>query len=284
METDAGELFRRADALCELGQYERSIATAREVLAADPDCPYTYSLLTYTLGLAHRDDEAVAAAERLVALEPTWAAAHAQWSDALVAVGRMGEAVAAAAEGLRLDPAETRAAWAMASVCHRVGSYDRGVDAARLGLAVDPSHVYLRLHLAINLAGGGAAAEAVGLLDGCVREGRNPTACLAAAGWAHWHLQRLDDAADLFLRSLAANPMPAWTHEGLARVRLAQGRRAEALQHYRAAGRGVLRAAAVARSLRAAERNLREADALGIGAVGRTHVRRRRWPADRANG
>ena len=188
----------------------------------------------------------------------------------LLAGWHIPESVTAAEAAVRLNPALVDGHWALASASYAVGDYGRAIAVARHALSAWPRWAWFRQPLAMSLAADGQGPAALAVLDQLLQLSPGVAETHTVVGWTHWHLGRLDDAATAFTEALRIDPAFPWQHEGMAHVRYAQGRRADAVGHFRDWDLGTFCKRDVRRSLRRFRRHVREANArsvtIGLGS------------------
>lgn len=261
MNDEAQRLFRHAQVFCDHQRYDLALPLLDKAASLRPDCGEILWSLAFALRMMGRDDEAVDCAQRLVALYPNAGTAHGHLAQFFIGKGRFHDAIAAGEEAIRLNPAEASNYWAIVSGNYELGRYDHAVEVCRHALSIHPAHFALRQHFGIVLAAAGHDREAIEVIESNLRTHAGDWYCQVCAGWAYWHLLDYDRAAAFFLEALRLNPSFPWQHEGMAFVRYAQGRKKEALQHYRDWDKGTFVWPDVRRSMRRLKRQLREAKA-----------------------
>jgi tetratricopeptide (TPR) repeat protein len=259
MHAEAEELLRQAQIFRDQGRYDRALPLLEKAVCLEPDSREILWILSFSLRMVGRNDEAVEYGRRLVGLHPDEGAAHAHLGQFFIGKARFHDAIAAGEEAVRLDPMNGNSYWPIVAGNYELGRYDRAVEICRHALSADPSHYELRLHLGMVLAAAAHDRQADQVVDANLRDYAGDWYCYVCAGWAYWHLQQHDRAAAFFLEALRLNPDFPWQHEGMAFVRYAQGRKEEALQHYRDCDKGKFVWADVRRSMRQLKRHLREA-------------------------
>ena len=252
------KLLARAQVLHFQVRHDLAIPLLNEVIGLDPDCYEGLRMLSSSLRTVGRCIEAVVCARRLLVLRPDYAGSHAQLANILISTGENAEAISAAEEAVRLDPANPDHYWAIVSASYQDGDYSRSAQAARHALGLRPNQMELRLHLAMAVAALGQTSEAIRMIEANLNAWPNKWYAHVTTGWAYWHLGDFDRAALFFLEALRLNPQFPWQHEGLAYVRYTQGRRSEALQHFRDVDKAAVGRSEFRGSMRRLKRHLRE--------------------------
>lgn len=141
MGDEAGQAYRRAQQLAQLGRYEDAERAAREGLAVAPGHGRLLTLLASVLRMRREYAAALAAADAAVAAAPQLADAHAERAESLILLIRSKDAVAAAGEAVRLDPLDATAHLVLARALAAARDTERARAAAAHGLSLDPRSV-----------------------------------------------------------------------------------------------------------------------------------------------
>jgi tetratricopeptide (TPR) repeat protein len=138
--SDTAVELSRAGTMIELGRYDEAAGLLASVVAAAPDAPRAWCLLSRAHLGAGRGAEAVLAARQAATLNPADDWPHRLESTALVSLGRGHEALAAAAEARRLAPGFWRSHVCLAQAAVAAGDQDPAVaaEAAAAALAIAP--------------------------------------------------------------------------------------------------------------------------------------------------
>jgi tetratricopeptide (TPR) repeat protein len=225
------------------GGTDRAIAGYQHRLLRRPADPWTHYRLgdSYVqkfrltadatwLGLAER------ALRRSLALEPEQASARRHLAYVLYSRHEFEEAAREATRAVTIDPADSHA-WGVLGDAHiEVGRYAEAEAAYRRMIETgDDLYAHVRRSALASLRGdvrGAIAALEHGLLLG--RAGGRPPETLAWAEWQlgqeHWGRGDLDAAETAYRAALATFPGYHRALAGLAQVRAARGRTAEAVR------------------------------------------------------
>jgi len=233
-------LVRHAQHTGDDAWHVRAEEVARRAVDADPADSNALALLGWSLAGQHRFAEAARAARDAIAANPEDPLPYGVLTDASVQLGQYEQAIAAAQRMLRLKP--SAAAYARAAHLRALhGDQRGGIELMRLALEATPptatdERVWLLAHLgADQLAAGdeaGAARSFHRALALAPADGRS------LLGLAAIHAARGegDEAIALYRRVLGLGPDPD-AHVALADLLVSLGREPEAAPHYAAAER-----------------------------------------------
>jgi len=207
--------------------------------------PWTEALAPYRRGYAAllksaalnflngRPDLAVSEFEALRRARPDDVALLTHLSSVYLSVGRPGDAVDALLDAAEREPGRTDVERGLALAWLRQGDATRALEHADRAVAADATSGPAHEARGLALWTLGRAQDAQAALNRSLAEApHNPTA-LVALGRMALQGRQLDAAIDSFTRAARQDPLLVDAHVGIARVRLAQGRTAEAAQAVR---------------------------------------------------
>ncbi len=193
--------FQHALVLLEQQRYDLAEEKLRQSLADYPDHALAHVLLAQCLCEHDKVEEATFEARQAIGLEPALAAAHAALARILHQRNRYDEALESIEEALRLEPgqADYFAQLSMTHLARR--DWQAALDAAEEGLFHDPEHIN----------------------------------CTNLRGMALVKLGRNEEAGLTIATALARDPEDAFSHANQGWTLLHEGKRQEALDHFREA-------------------------------------------------
>ncbi len=144
-----------------LFELQRGVATARILVAQDPESPQNRDRLGNRLMNAGQIDEAIVAFRECVRLDPTYVHGLRNLGTALYNRGAHREALVHLEQVVQLDPGDVEGHLNLGYVLASTGQFDRGIEHLRRALELRPEDPKPRFHLARALELTGRAAEAL---------------------------------------------------------------------------------------------------------------------------
>jgi tetratricopeptide (TPR) repeat protein len=207
--------YQRALVLLEQRRYDLAEEELRRAIAAAPDDGYLHALLADCL--CERGDyrAATAEAEQAIHLEPELPEGHAVLSRTLLRRNHFAEAERAIQEALRLEPLEPRYCAQLAAVHLERRDWEAGLAAAERGLESDPEHIACNNLRAMALVQLGRRDEAGLTMASTLARGPEVAFSHANQGWACLHDGRRQQALEHFREALRLDPTLDFARAGM---------------------------------------------------------------------
>ena len=204
----------------------------RRILVIEREPPEIVGALADMLGSAGRHDEALALWTRLTILRPTAADAHLNRAITAANAGQHDVAIAAADAGLTRFPGHPRLLGVKAMALKNNGQIEQSVVLFDAAVAADPNRALTRHNQAVTLRVACRFDEACEAF--AVAERLGMAGAPFHANWAAAALEagRVDEAADLYRRAIAADSSHGEAKVGLTRLQVEYRGGAEAFAHY----------------------------------------------------
>lgn len=134
------------------------------------------------------------------------------------------------------DTLNSRVQFSLGASLERAGQFDRAVDVFESMIAREPENAIALNYLGYMYADSGIhLEESLDLIGRALKEEPDNGAYLDSYGWALFRLGRLPEAESEIRKALASLESDATIHEHLGDILAAQGRRDEAITHWRKA-------------------------------------------------
>jgi ABC-type polysaccharide/polyol phosphate export permease/thioredoxin-like negative regulator of GroEL len=215
---DIGVLLHAAEMFLRAGDTTRSIAFARDAVAADPSSFRAARALSGMLDAIGDRADAILVGAAAVRLDPADAearlhlggmlAAERRWRDAAEHLSARVVSNAATPQGWRL----------LSTILHQAGKTDVAVDAARHAIAADPNNVELRLNLVSLLCAMARYTDALDELGTTIAQASDNAMVWRAQSGVHAALGQLGEALRSAERATALAPDDMECREHLAHV------------------------------------------------------------------
>lgn len=136
----------------------------------------------------------------------------------------------------REDTLNSRVQFSLGASLERAGHFDRAIDMFESMIAREPENAIALNYLGYMYADSGIhLEESLDLIGRALKEEPDNGAYLDSYGWALFRLGRLSEAESEIRKALATLESDATIHEHLGDILAAQGRRDEAVTHWRKA-------------------------------------------------
>ncbi|MFZ5445654.1 MAG: tetratricopeptide repeat protein [Myxococcota bacterium] len=213
--------------LSQLGQHARALETLRKLQEEKPELAGLDAAIARALERSGNLKEAESALVRAIGRTP-----GAELVEALAGFytrqGRFSDAISLLSGALSRAPTDELLLTALAVTLDRKGDWERGIEKMRLVLDGDPANAAALNFIAYSLAQhGGDLDEAERLVRRALELRPESPAFLDTLGWVLFKRGKLDDAAALLERAVAAAEDPTLL-EHLGEVAAAQGRKPRA--------------------------------------------------------
>ena len=213
-------------------QIDPAADALRRIIEIEREPPEIVGALADLLGTAGRHDEALAYWTRLTVLVPAAADAHLNRAIAADQIGNYDIAIAAADAGLSHVPGHPRLLAVKAMALKNYGLIEQSIALFEVAIAADPERALTRHNQAIALRAACRFDDACEAFSVAERLGLR--GAQFHANWAAAALEagRVDEAADLYRRAIAADPSYVEAKAGLTRLRIEYRGGEEAFAHY----------------------------------------------------
>lgn len=136
----------------------------------------------------------------------------------------------------REDTLNSRVQFSLGASLERAGQFDRAIDVFESMIAREPENAIALNYLGYMYADSGVhLEESLDLIGRALKQEPDNGAYLDSYGWALFRLGRLSEAESEIRKALASLESDATIHEHLGDILAAQGRRDEAITHWRKA-------------------------------------------------
>lgn len=206
--------FARARVLFEQSRPELAERECRRVLAAHPDDPEGYVLLSFCQSSQGNKDSAESA-KTAVTLSPNMANAHLALARAQMLHGDLSGAEDSTRRAIELEPWHSGLFGNLAAI--KLAQYDwtAALAAADEGLALDPEDTVCLNNRASALTKLGRHEEAARTLESGLENNPEDSHSHANRGWSLLNERKPDEAIGHFREALRLDPESAWAREGL---------------------------------------------------------------------
>lgn len=221
--------LHRGICLSQLGQHTRALEALRKLQEDRPELPGLDAAISRTLERAGNLKDAESALVRAVGRAPSTEVLEAL-AGFYTRQGRHADAVALLSGALARSPGDEALLTALAVTLDRKGEWQRGIEKMRQVLDGDPKNAAALNFIAYSLAqNGGDLDEAEKLVRRALELRPESPAFLDSLGWVLFKRGRLDDAATILERAVAAGEDPTLL-EHLGEVSVALGRKPRAAE------------------------------------------------------
>jgi tetratricopeptide (TPR) repeat protein len=210
--------FQRAVILHQQGRHELAEKELRQVLAASPGDAFALALLAISLVELERRNEAESAAREAVGNAPDMAFAYYALARVLSNRNRLEEAAAAIAEAVRLEPTDADYHGMKAAIEFSNEHWQAALDAAETGLQMDAEHVTCNNLRAMALVKLGRKSDAGLTIDSTLAREPENSFSHANKGWTLLEQGRRKEALEHFRESLRLEPGNEWARHGLVQA------------------------------------------------------------------
>lgn len=207
--------FLRGQQLFSLGRYDAAAESLRASIAAEPEWPDAYMLLSLCLSRQQQPAEALRVAEDAIACDPEDDRSHYAKAVALASDQRWRDADQALAEAIAIDPDDADYYALRASVLQARDDLTGALAATDAGLAIDPEHdgcTDLRGHILTRL---GRTQEARETIEGALQRSPEDPRAHANQGWVALRGGRVDEALTHLEEALRLDPGNQFARAGL---------------------------------------------------------------------
>lgn len=187
----------------------------RQHLVQEPNDGFGHSLLAISLLEQERLDDAEQAAREGIGNMPDLAFAHYALARVLSSRNREAEAVGAIHEAIRLEPTDADFHGMLASIEFARQQWQASLNAAETGLQFDPEHTGCNNLRAMALVKLGRKAEAGATIDRTLARAPEDPFSHANQGWTLLEQGRRKEAMHHFRESLRLDPTNDWARAGL---------------------------------------------------------------------
>lgn len=207
--------LQRAMLLQEQGRHELAEKELRHHLVAEPADGFAHALLALSLAHLERRDEAEQAARDAISNAPDLGFAHYALARVLSDRNRDVEAVDSINEAIRLEPTDADYRGLLAGIEFARERWKETLAAAEQGLEFDPEHITCNNLRAMALVKLGRKADAGVTIDATLA--RNPDDAFSHAnkGWTLLEQGKRKEAMTHFRESLRLDPTNDWARAGL---------------------------------------------------------------------
>jgi len=187
----------------------------RQHLAGEPNDGFGHALLAINLLELERLDEAEQSAREAIGNEPDSAFPHYALARVLSTRNREDEATVAIQEAIRLEPTDADYHGMLAGIEFDRRQWQASLNAAETGLQFDPEHTTCNNLRAMALVKLGRKSEAGATIERTLA--RNPDDAFSHAnqGWTLLEQGRRKEAMNHFRESLRLDPANDWARSGL---------------------------------------------------------------------
>lgn len=207
--------LQRASILSQQGRHELAEKELRAYLAEAPTDGVGHGLLAVTLNELERWDEAEEAARSAIGYGPELPFAHYALAVILLDRRKWEESVVAAEEALRLDPGQPEVYGTIAAAEFGRREWQKALEAAERGLAFDAEHVTCNNLRAMALVRLGRKSEAGATMDATLARDPHDSVSHANMGWTKLEQGKRQEAMEHFREALRLDPDNDWARSGL---------------------------------------------------------------------
>ena len=207
--------LERALVLQAQGRHDLAEKELRQQLTHDPNDGFGHALLAISLLEQERLDDAGACARDAIANAPDQAFSHYALARVLSARNREDEAAAAIQEAIRLEPTDADYHGVHAGIELDRRQWQPALNAAELGLQFDPEHTACNNLRAMALVKLGRQAEAGATIERTLARNPDDGFSHANQGWTFLEQGRRREAMIHFRESLRLDPTNEWARAGL---------------------------------------------------------------------
>jgi cytochrome c-type biogenesis protein CcmH/NrfG len=207
--------FQHALVLLEQQRYDLAEGKLRQSLAADPDDALTHALLARCLCERDELEEATSEARLAVHLDPELPEGYASLAEALTRRNGFRPAEEAAREALRLAPENADYHGQLAGIALMQRDWRAALAAAEEGLQHDPEHMACNNLRAMALVKLGRNAEAGQTIASTLARQPENAFSHANEGWRYLHEGRRQNALEHFREALRLDPTLDFARAGI---------------------------------------------------------------------
>jgi tetratricopeptide (TPR) repeat protein len=207
--------FAHALVLLEQQRFDLAEEKLRQYLASDPDNGLSHALLAHCLSERQQLDEATTEAQQAIHLDPELAEGHAALARAFYLRNRHDEAEKAIQEALRLEPASAEYHALRASIALARRDWLEALDVAEQGLKIDAEHVTCNNLRAMALVKLGRKAEAGATMATVLARQPENAFSHANQGWTCLHEGKRQQALEHFREALRLDPTMDFARAGI---------------------------------------------------------------------
>lgn len=207
--------LQRALVLQAQGRHELAEKELRQHLAQEPNNGFAHALLAVSLEELERLDEAEQAAREAIGDMPGLAFAHFALARVLSVRNREDEAAAAIQEAIRLEPTDADYQGMLAGIEFNRRHWEAALRSAETGLQFDPEHTACNNIRAMALVKLGRKAEAGATIERTLARNPDDPFSHANQGWTLLEQGRRKEAMRHFRESLRLDPANDWARAGL---------------------------------------------------------------------
>ncbi|HET8647500.1 MAG TPA: tetratricopeptide repeat protein, partial [Vicinamibacteria bacterium] len=236
---EAAVLAHRIQALVRARDLDKALSEVREGHTRFPD---EFQLVTLEAGVLREKgdtEEAILIAEGLRRRSQGNFEALVEVAEFYQQARRFGDAEAVLAEARKVQPRDLRALFLLGAVLERQKRHDAAEAVFREALGVEPDSAPVLNYLGyMNADRGVRVEEALKLIQRAVALDPENSAYLDSLGWAHYRLNRLDQAEEHLRRAVAKGSPNAVVLDHLGDVLRRRGNVREALAYWQRALQG----------------------------------------------